>query len=70
MTTLDKLATSYRDGKRRCVEPEVSSHRNGSAFLNAEEWQRVAGRLTLSPREFELVQNMFEGKKLEAIAST
>ena len=41
---------------------------NGRELLSNEDWQRVAGRLGLSPRELQLVQLIFDGKKLATIA--
>lgn len=40
----------------------------GQSILCNDEWQRVARTLCLSPRELELVQRIFERKKLSAIA--
>lgn len=40
----------------------------GSEILSASDWQRVGGTLGLSPRELELVQHIFAGKKLQTIA--
>ena len=42
--------------------------RSGSALLSSEDWQRVGRELLLSPRELELVQHIFAGKKLQTIA--
>ena len=36
--------------------------------LNRQQWQRVNAQLGLSARELQLVQHIFEGKKLFAIA--
>ncbi len=36
--------------------------------LNPQQWQRVNAQLGLSARELQLVQHIFEGKKLFAIA--
>jgi DNA-binding NarL/FixJ family response regulator len=41
---------------------------NGRAILREDDWQGIGRRLSLSPRELELVQRIFEGKKLTAIA--
>ncbi len=38
-------------------------------MLSASTWQRVREELGLSPRELELVQHVFDGKKLAAVAS-
>lgn len=36
--------------------------------LNRQQWQRVNAELGLSARELQLVQHIFQGKKLFAIA--
>jgi len=41
---------------------------NGRTILREDDWHRVASKLSLSPRELQLVQHIFEGKKLTAIA--
>lgn len=41
---------------------------DGRAILSESDWRRVGSRLCLSPRELELVQHLFEGKKLLAVA--
>ena len=38
------------------------------SLLSREEWQRVGNELNLSRRELELIQHIFEGKKLTVIA--
>ncbi len=40
----------------------------GSEILSTSDWQRVGSALGLSPRELELVQHIFAGKKLQTIA--
>ena len=46
----------------------VNGAQNGRTLLSAEEWQQVGNRLGLSCRELELVQHIFDGKKLRVIA--
>jgi len=41
---------------------------SGRTLLDDRDWQRVGQRLSLSPRELELVQHIFSGKKMLAIA--
>lgn len=40
----------------------------GRSILSGQDWQRVGGALGLSRRELELVQHIFDGKKLSAVA--
>ncbi|HEV8703125.1 MAG TPA: LuxR C-terminal-related transcriptional regulator [Candidatus Polarisedimenticolia bacterium] len=42
--------------------------RTGTEILSNTDWQRVGRDLRLSPRELELVQQIFAGKKLRTIA--
>ena len=46
----------------------VSGLARGRGLLSHEEWQQTKGVLGLSSRELELVQHIFDGKKLAAIA--
>ncbi len=41
---------------------------HGHTLLSREEWQRVGKELNLSRRELELIQHLFDGKKLSVIA--
>ena len=41
---------------------------NGRALLSSQQWQSVSDHLGLSRRELELIQHIFDGKKLAAIA--
>jgi len=41
---------------------------NGRTILREDDWHRVGRKLSLSPRELQLIQHIFEGKKLTAIA--
>jgi len=47
---------------------DTSRPLNGRAILREDDWHRVGDKLSLSPRELQLVQHIFEGKKLTAIA--
>jgi len=40
----------------------------GKNVLSAEAWRLVGHELRLSPRELEIVQHIFDGRKLAAIA--
>jgi len=46
----------------------IAAPLNGRTILREGDWLRVGRRLSLSPRELELVQHIFEGKKLTTIA--
>jgi len=46
----------------------VSGLAHGRGLLSHEEWQQAREVLGLSPRELELVQHIFDGNKLVAIA--
>ncbi len=50
--------------KRSLIQPLGA----GSEILSTDDWQRVGRMLRLSPRELELVQQIFAGKKLLTIA--
>lgn len=41
----------------------------GRSILSTGDWGQVRAELRLSPRELELVQHIFDGKKLVAIAA-
>ena len=40
----------------------------GSILLSQQDWRRIAKDLHLSARELQVVQEIFDGKKLSAIA--
>lgn len=40
----------------------------GSILLSQEDWRRIAKELRLSARELQVVQEIFDGKKLSTIA--
>ena len=46
----------------------VSGLPHGRRLLSHEQWQQTGETLGLSARELELVQHIFDGKKLVAIA--
>ena len=46
----------------------VADDQSGRSILTGQDWQRVGGALGLSRRELELVQHIFDGKKLFAVA--
>ena len=50
---------------RRLTEGPGSS---GRSILSETDWRRVGRSLGLSPRELELVQRIFDGRKLTVIA--
>ena len=52
----------------RASEADTSRPLNGRLILHEDDWHRVGDKLSLSPRELQLVQHIFEGKKLTAIA--
>jgi DNA-binding NarL/FixJ family response regulator len=57
---------------RETLEPRLGSYRqepnNGRAILSETHWETIRQRLGLSGREMELVQHIFDGKKLLRIA--
>ena len=64
-------------GKRADTTPPVVFRRrrfvrrargDGRSILSSEGWERVRVELGLSPRELQLVQHIFDGKKLSVIA--
>ena len=71
---MDSTPLSRRNGRsRRPVGDQGQSApgnggRSVRIFLSDADWDRIRGRLSLSARETELVQHIFAGKKLGAIA--
>ena len=56
------------ESSRRRLRTDLQPPRNGRTLLSEDDWRSVGRMLCLSPRELELVQHIFEGKKLLAIA--
>ena len=66
----DGSAKSLLD-KGSCLPVGQSSEKGGDKrgeLLSSHDWERVGRELGLSHRELEVVQHIFEGKKLLAIA--
>jgi DNA-binding NarL/FixJ family response regulator len=50
-------------------DPRVPIGRQGRFLLSEPEWQAIAGRLNLSPRELQIVRCVFDDRKEKAIAA-
>jgi DNA-binding NarL/FixJ family response regulator len=72
METREKRTVGIGEPAREMLEPRRHSRRpelhNGRAILSETHWEITRRRLGLSVREMELVQHIFDGKKLLRIA--
>lgn len=55
--------------ERSGLEPRDAARPSGRRVFSAEEWRSIAGAAGLSPREFEIIQRVFDDEKESAIAS-
>ena len=69
MLSLHKVAGVPRGGTRADLAAvDANAFGRGRTILNHVDWRRVGAKLNLSARQLELVQHIFDGKRLQTIA--
>ncbi len=69
MKSRDKVKIeSHGDNRMHISGVPADLRSEGRELLANVDWQRVRGKLGLSPRELQVVQHILEGKTLSAIS--